>query len=207
MPTPPSAPPRLLRGIGAAALILAVAGSSGSGAARDAEPSPPPTEKTGQTGPADRTVTPTGRQRFLAEVVDHLGYREPGHGRTPYGRWYARKVADRSFATGAWCGMFLDYCAERAGVGRQVRGHAWTVAHARSFHADGRFDRRPRAGSIVFFDWDGSRRIEAIDHVGVVEEVLPDGRIRTLEGNTGDRVQRRERAMRTVVGFGHPRWR
>lgn len=42
-------------------------------------------------------------------------------------------------------------------------------------------DAAPARDLIV---WDGR-------HLGVVEEILPDGRIRTIEGNSSNRVQRR----------------
>ena len=211
MSSPRTGASRLTRALGTAALVLTVVGGSGALASPDSVPPTALGKTAWQTRPADppreMPDVPVPAQRFLAEVAGHVGYREPRHGETPYGRWYAAKVGDHSFAGGAWCGMFLDYCADRAGVGREVRGHAWTVAQARSFDEAGRFDRHPRVGSIVFFDWDGSRRIDAIDHVGVVADVLPDGRILTLEGNTDDRVEQRVRGMKTVVGFGHPDWR
>jgi peptidoglycan hydrolase-like protein with peptidoglycan-binding domain len=54
-----------------------------------------------------------------------------------------------------------------------------------------------------------------IDHVGIVEARLPDGRVQTIEGNTtpptgtgnqghGGGVWRRARAMSCVAGWGRP---
>lgn len=148
----------------------------------------------------------TARDEFLDEVRSHLGYREPGDGVTRFGIWYADRVGDPQFRTGAWCDMFLSYCGVKIGAGDAVGVHAWTVAHAKWFAARGRFDRKPRPGAIVFFDWSGSHGVEHIDHVGVVESVRGNGDLVTLEGNTEDRVLRRVRSMRTVVGFGHPKW-
>lgn len=146
--------------------------------------------------------TPAG---FLREVRRHLGEQERSDGSTPYGVWFADRVGEPEFRTGAWCDMFLSYCGQRANA--PVGVFAWTVAHARWFQQQGQFNRKPRRGSLVFFDWSGSRSIDQIDHVGVVEHVRPDGLLVTLEGNTDNRVARRVRSMNSVVGFGHPKWK
>jgi peptidoglycan hydrolase-like protein with peptidoglycan-binding domain len=67
----------------------------------------------------------------------------------------------------------------------------------------------PQPGSVVFFDWSGSKSLEAIDHVGLVIEALPDGRVRTIEGNAAidghsDGVWIHDRSTRTIVGYGYP---
>ena len=54
----------------------------------------------------------------------------------------------------------------------------------------------------MFFDWEGSRSIGGIDHVGVIEAVHANGTITTLEGNTSDRYMRRLRDASCVVGYG-----
>ncbi len=141
---------------------------------------------------------------FLKEVRRHLGEREHADGTTRYGVWYARRTGHPEFRSGAWCDMFLSYCGDK--TDSPVGVFAWTVAHARWFQKHHRFDRRPRRGSLVFFDWSGSRSIDSIDHVGVVEHVRSNGTLVTIEGNTDDRVARRVRSMSSVVGFGHPEW-
>ncbi len=141
---------------------------------------------------------------FLKEARRHLGERERADGSTPYGVWFAARTHHPEFRTGAWCDMFLSYCGHK--VDAPVGMFAWTVAHAKWFQQRGRFNRNPRRGSLVFFDWSGSRKIDNIDHVGVVEHVRDDGLLVTIEGNTDDRVARRVRSMNSVVGFGHPEW-
>ena len=58
----------------------------------------------------------------------------------------------------------------------------------------------PSPGDIIFFDWgdDGS-----IDHVGIVEYV-EDGEVHTVEGNSGDRVRRRNYmcGSQEIYGYG-----
>ena len=43
----------------------------------------------------------------------------------------------------------------------------------------------PRPGDIIFFDWDDGGQDGSSDHVGIVEKV-ENGRIYTIEGNSGD---------------------
>lgn len=142
---------------------------------------------------------------FLREVRRHLGYHEASDGSSVFGKWYGKRVHDTSFASGAWCDMFLSYCGVK--TDSPVGVFAWTVAHAKWFQQQGRFNRTPKRGSLVFFDWSGGRSLDGIDHIGVVEKVRPDGLLVTLEGNTADQVARRVRSMNSVVGFGHPKWR
>jgi hypothetical protein len=70
--------------------------------------------------------------------------------------------------------------------------------------------RSPSAGAIVVFDFNGPK--SGGGHIGLVSEVLTDGRFRTIEGNTGadggrdgDGVWEKVRTVDTVVGFIHLR--
>jgi peptidoglycan hydrolase-like protein with peptidoglycan-binding domain len=114
-----------------------------------------------------------------------------------------------------WCDMAVSYAAAQSGNAGAVGHFAWTPSHAYWFRNAGRWHYGlggARAGDVVFFDWSGSRSIDAIDHVGVVEAVRADGTIVTLEGNTrdpnrpdaGDVYARRVRNAAAVVGYGRP---
>lgn len=108
----------------------------------------------------------------------------------------------------AWCDMTVSYAAAHSDNLSAVMGKfAWTVAHAKAFQSKNRWHYGLggiRPGDIVFFDWNGSRSINAIDHVGVVEAVHSNGTITTIEGNTSDKVMRRSRNSAEVVGYGRP---
>ena len=60
----------------------------------------------------------------------------------------------------------------------------------------------PVAGDLIFFDWGNDGRI---DHVGIVENVT-DGRVNTIEGNSGDRCARRNYVIGDgrIYGYGIP---
>jgi hypothetical protein len=102
--------------------------------------------------------------------------------------WYADRHGGEYRRT-AWCDIAVSYAAAVSGNSNAVMGdHAWTVAHAQAFQAAGRWVAGvggARPGDVVFFDWDGSRSISRIDHVGIVEAAL--GRhVTTIEANTED---------------------
>jgi hypothetical protein len=136
-------------------------------------------------------------QDLLRVARSQLGYREGANNNTKYGRWYGMNHA-------AWCDMFVAWCANECGALKIVGKFAYTPYHAGWFHDHGRWGSKPRVGAIVFFDWAGSHKISAIDHVGIVEAVRK-GSIVTIEGNTDNRVMRRVRRI-GIAGYGYPKY-
>jgi hypothetical protein len=123
-------------------------------------------------------------------------------------RWYASRNG-AGFAAGAWCNQSVTYWANHSGNGATVcfnRDYAYTVWHAQRFRNEGQWHVDVAGisrGDIVFFDWDGSNRIGAIDHIGVVTGVRGHV-VYTIEGNTSDACRRRARYASTIVGYGRP---
>jgi hypothetical protein len=127
-------------------------------------------------------------QAVLEVARSQLGYVEPGWGDTPgsqftkYGSWFAAKTGMLAYQDTYWCEMFVSWCFFQAGFGADDVGLygncgpavAWWKAHGRWLTGS------PRAGDVVYYDWDGDGRP---DHVGFVEAPLPDGRIQVIEGN------------------------
>ncbi|MFC4057046.1 CHAP domain-containing protein [Planomonospora corallina] len=143
-------------------------------------------------------------QQVVATALSKVGEGESGDGTTAYGIWYDEHTKQKGFAAAAWCDMFLAWVGVQNGVDEQMGVFAYTPWHAEWFDKQRRFDRTPRVGDLVFFDWAGSRSIAAIDHVGLVTGVNPDGSVTTVEGNISDKVVTRTRTMQNIVGFGHP---
>lgn len=119
--------------------------------------------------------------------------------------WYNSAVAH--IGDGAWCDMSVTFegwhSANKAAIGG---GFAYVPAHAEWFRSHGRWHygiSGIRAGDVVFFEWTG-RRTTSADHVGIVERVLSDGTIYTLEGNIGDAFRREHRDGTYVAGYGRP---
>ncbi|TQM72430.1 CHAP domain-containing protein [Thermopolyspora flexuosa] len=142
---------------------------------------------------------------LLKIAESQLGYGEGPGGHTKFGQWYQNTHAkEPGYSNAAWCDMFVSWAATQAGLQDAVGQYAWTVEHAKWFESKGAFGDKPVPGAIVFFDWDGSDEIDAIDHVGLVKEVLSDGTIKTIEGNISNAVVSKIRSDATIVGYGYP---
>jgi hypothetical protein len=143
---------------------------------------------------------------LLAQMRDGLGARGVPNVAT---RWYAQRNGDQ-FLNAAWCNMRVTWAAFHSGTYDAVcfgKDFAYTVYHAQEFERRGRWTYGTegiRPGDIIFFSWEGGRSISLIDHVGVVEKVLPDGRVQTIEGNTGNALLRKVRSGSTITGYGRP---
>lgn len=123
-------------------------------------------------------------------------------------RWYSARNG-AMFASAAWCNQSITFWANESGNAAAVcfgRDYAYTVWHAQRFRTEGEWHvdvKGIRRGDIVFFDWKGSNRIGAIDHIGLVTGVR-NGAVYTIEGNTSDGCRRRVRFASMIVGYGRP---
>ena len=104
-----------------------------------------------------------------------------------------------------WCACFVSWCAEQCGYLESgvIPKFSLCSDGVDWFNARGQFQDAsyvPAAGDIIFFDWgnDGT-----IDHVGIVESVT-NGVVNTIEGNSGDKVARKNYSMGSgsVYGYG-----
>lgn len=126
-----------------------------------------------------------------------------GSDRQPFGQAYGMDGV-------AWCNIFVSEVGHRATGDYSFLGkYAWTPACASWWNSHGRFGREPRPGAVVFFDWGGSKSIQAIDHVGLVVQALDNGLVRTIEGNSAvpghpDGVWYHDRNPAFIVGYGYP---
>lgn len=150
-------------------------------------------------------------ESLLRHARAQIGYVEKPVNRTKYGRQFGM---DGVF----WCMQFVWACFENSGN----RGLVPKTASTRTlFHAAKRGDHglqflprsaTPRPGDLVEYDMGG---VEPVNHIGIVERVLPGGRFIAIEGNTGGRgldgernggmVTRKARDRSRVVNFVRPR--
>lgn len=137
-----------------------------------------------------RIPTGVGNQAIVQIALSQEG----NAGGQPYWSWYGFNNHVE------WCACFVSWCAQQCGyidAGVMPKfslcsdGVSWF--QQRGQWQDGSYV--PVAGDIIFFDWgnDGS-----IDHVGIVEK-CEDGVVYTIEGNSGDRCQKRNYA----IGYGN----
>jgi hypothetical protein len=117
---------------------------------------------------------------------------EVGQAEQPPGSNDSPRIAEYRTATagsgvGPWCNFFLSWVAKQAGapLGEQGQGFGlvaatwdWAQRTGRTLPAG----QQPAPGDLIV--WDGR-------HIGLVEQVLPDGRIQTIEGNSSNQVARR----------------
>lgn len=126
-----------------------------------------------------------------------------------------------------WCGSFVMWCADQAGV--KVPNTVSTVAGAAAFKKMGTwFDadcgQSPQPGDILYFDFPGDG-VDRISHVGICTAVVGDGVVEAIEGNTsgkkkgdqrnGGEVCLQTRAYKTnkqkvlvsIVGWGRPNYK
>lgn len=168
----------------------------------DEEPEPP------QGGDSVSAI-----DKMIAEAEKTLGWSdEDNTKRTPIHDWYNSKFGNPDPGKYAWdwCNGAVTYWAWKSGNEVAVvfgGGFAYTVGHADAFRAKGRWHSGTsgiQRGDIVFFDWNGTDNISAIDHVGIVTGVKADGKIQTIEGNISSSVVRRERTSFEIAGYGRP---
>ncbi|MEU4225790.1 CHAP domain-containing protein [Nonomuraea sp. NPDC026600] len=129
-------------------------------------------------------------------------------------RAYSSRNGD-VFLEAPWCDQGVTEWGRRSSNAAAVlpRGdRAFTVWHAEDGKTLGlwfagtaaNIKAHAEPGALVFFDWDGTDNIARIDHIGIVERNLGDGRIQSIEANTGDAVKRRVRGSSVIAGFWVP---
>lgn len=126
-------------------------------------------------------------------------------GGDPYWSWYGFTSRVE------WCACFVSWCANECGYietgvipkfAACVNGEAWF--RERGLWQDNSYE--PRAGDLIFFDWDDEDGQDGItDHVGIVEKV-ENGIVYTVEGNSGDSCRQRSYSIGyyEIYGYGTP---
>jgi hypothetical protein len=160
--------------------------------------------------------------RLVEVALGEVGYIEgPKDNETKYG-----KFTKSNFQP--WCGSFVMWCANTAGV--KVPNTVYTPSGASAFIKAGKWQKAeqatPQPGDIVYFDFPNDD-VNRISHVGIVVKDNGDGTVITVEGNTasdkkGDqrnggecclkfRAYKKKNGSRlrksqpvSIVGFGRP---
>ena len=147
--------------------------------------------------PFGRIPTGIGNQAIVQVALSQEG----NVGGQPYWSWYGFDSRVE------WCACFVSWCAEQCGYidAGIIPKFALCSDGAAWFARRGQFQDGcyvPVAGDIIFFDWGGNGDV---DHVGIVESVV-DGRVHTIEGNSGDRCRRRNYSIGyyEIYGYGTP---
>lgn len=126
----------------------------------------------------------------------------------PLARNYSVKYTD------AWCATFVSACAIKTGMTDIIPTECGCGQMISLFQNLGEWDendaRVPKAGDIIFYDWDDSGRGDNTgwpDHVGIVEKVS-GSTITVIEGNKGNAVGRRTMQVngKYIRGYGVPKY-
>ncbi len=155
----------------------------------------------------ENTYKNTGDQALdlVGVAKTQLGYTEGSNGYTKYGEYYGSPYID-------WCGAFIVWCANQAGIGTSViPKNASSNGLKDFFAAKNRYylsyghggSYTPKAGDIAFMS--ASNKPGDITHVGIVA-AFADGTITTVEGNYSNRVTQVSYPESTlkIVGFASP---
>ncbi|MFC5182128.1 CHAP domain-containing protein [Actinomadura harenae] len=186
--------------------------------APQAAPAAPQAANEAPKAPAQPAPRKPTAAQAIKIATSQAGISEDGAGKTKFQQWYmgterARQTIARDggslglYADAEWCDMFVSWVGHQVGFAGSVGSDAWTVAHAKWFQQQKRWGTAAKPGAIVFFAWNGSKSIDAIQHVGMVIKDNGNGTVKTVEGNTdGGKVEVKTRPSSTIVGYGYPQY-
>ena len=147
--------------------------------------------------PYGRAFTAGGNQAIVEVALTQIG----NEGGQPYWNWYGFDSRVE------WCACFVSWCADQCGYidSGLIPKFAGCIDGANWFKSNNRWNDRnyePKAGDIIFFDWEGDG---TTDHVGIVEK-CENGTVYTVEGNSGDACRQRQYTVgsRNIYGYGIP---
>lgn len=147
--------------------------------------------------PYGRAFTAGSNQAIVEVALTQLG----NEGGQPYWSWYGFDSREE------WCACFVSWCADQCGYiesglipkfSRCVDGENWFKSNNQWYDRN----YEPKAGDIIFFDWEGDGET---DHVGIVERV-ENGIVYTVEGNSGDACKQNSYTIgnSVIYGYGTP---
>lgn len=163
------------------------------------------TAASGQAAALGQTAAPTPTLGGSANPMVSIAEGEVGQAEQPPGSNDSPRIAAyRSATVGAaagepWCAYFVSWVARQAGtpIGDQGQGlgyvgDIWSWAQRTGRAVPNGPGVVPRPGDLIVF---------GDHHVGIVETVLPDGHIQTIEGNYSNQVSRVNRAPDEATGY------
>lgn len=162
----------------------------------------------------DLELTGDWREDIVTIADSQVGYKESKiefvldddnekQGYTRYGDWYGRTYSE-------WCTMFVSFCANYAGIPGKYLSRNNICAELKEdlidagAYEDDEDEYTPRKGDLIFFHWveEDEKENNRPEHIGIVEFVK-NGRVHTIEGNSGRAVKRNDYVLddRSIVGY------
>ena len=168
----------------------------------------------------ENTHVNTGNQieDLIAVATTQIGYTEGnstsqmggtsgGSGNyTKYGKWYG-------INPGAWCAMFVSWCANQAGIPKTtITSHASCDIGMQWFQKNGYWQwspacggtYQPKRGDIIYFRTN-TNQVADSTHVGIVYN-SDASKVYTIEGNASNKCQTKSYALSSayIIGYGTP---
>jgi hypothetical protein len=131
-----------------------------------------------------------------------IAAREVGVAESPPGSNNSPRIANYRSATagapgpGPWCAYFTSWVAREAGVPVGPNGggfgsvdalYGWAQQAGKALPKGA----TPQPGDLIVWD----------EHIGLVESVGPNGVVNTIEGNSSDKVTRRQHQPGSALGY------
>jgi hypothetical protein len=136
-------------------------------------------------------------QKMVAIAAREVGVAEspPGSNNSPRIAQY-RSATAGSPGPGPWCAYFTSWVARQAGAPVGPNGGGFgsvdaLYAWAQQAHKALPKGATPQPGDLIVWD----------EHIGLVESVGPNGTVNTIEGNSSDKVTRRQHPAGSAVGY------
>jgi len=131
-----------------------------------------------------------------------IAAREVGVAEAPPGSNNSPRIAQYRSATagapgpGPWCAYFTSWAAREAGAPVGPNGGGFgsvdaLYAWAQQAHKALPKGATPQPGDLIVWD----------EHIGIVESVGANGVVNTIEGNSSDKVTRRQHPAGSAVGY------
>jgi hypothetical protein len=154
----------------------------------------------GASGVAGTAAVPSNGT--LGQKMVAIASREVGVAESPPGSNNSPRIAEYRGATagapgpGPWCAYFTSWVARQAGapVGPNGGGfgsvdalYSWAQSAGKALPRNA----TPQPGDLIVWD----------EHIGIVESVGPNGTVNTIEGNSSDRVSRRQHPAGSALGY------
>ena len=137
-----------------------------------------------------------GSSQMVSVAMTQLG----NEGGQKFWSWYGFGSREE------WCACFVSWCADQCGLIENGTFPRFSLCSAgmRWFQTNGKWqgsNYQPSPGTIIFFDWNGDGNP---DHVGIVEK-CENGRVYTVEGNSGDAVRQKNYMVDSmkILGYGN----
>lgn len=130
------------------------------------------------------------KMNFINYAITQIGYKETGNNYTKYGEWYGVNP-------GAWCDMFVSYCANKSGISTKIIPKYCNCGDTRKWYEKkGLLSAEPHVGDLGLV-MDGGAK-----HIFIVE-YIKGGYVHTIEGNLSDKVKRYKRKINKDLLFGN----